>query len=251
MENVKLQQLRQLYALETALLQLEALTERIKEAKWSQRSHAEKVLTYEGSFRAFLDKFSGKREDRAEELRRELRRAETALRALLREQEALKQEQDRISKERSALPSLETLQKEIAQDPSAAKEGARLEAQYCAQVLIPMLEENHRALLELRRLMGGGRAGEIISIEEQQAIHAGPNIWGEKCVPLLQRLKSALEIQDIPFEIGSYYRAPTSFIVSAAAVHNRRDRVNQAMDQVLAAKKQIAAILAECSEDNR
>lgn len=242
MDNGTLQQLRQRYALENTLLRLErrhpVLTETIKQAKYTCRDREEKLLTYQGSLRSFLDKLSGKREDRVEALTREVYQAKAALTALIREKERLDQEQISVREGLSALPSLDVLREEAARETDTEREWAKLEACYCAEKLIPLLEENHKALLECRSLMQGNHP-EILSAEEQQRIHAEPNVWGEQCSPVLARLKAALELLEIPFEIGIYYRAPTAFIVAAAARHNRMDRVNQALDQVLAAQKQV------------
>lgn len=243
MDSKNPQQLRQCYRLEISLLRLEkqssALSEKIKEARFNLRGCKENLLNYEGSVRGFFDKLSGKREERTEARNREVRQAEAELQALLRQKESLDRELADIAEQRKVLPDLDALR-----EASDGKDWAALEAKFCAEALLPLLEKNYQALLEYRSLLQGSRL-EILTIEKQQEISAGPNIWGEKCRPLMQRLKAALDILQIPFEPGAYYRSPTAYIVSAAAKHNRMDRVNQALDQVLAVKKQATAVLEQ------
>lgn len=250
MDKGIMQQLRQRYSLEMSLLLLERrdreLMGKCKEAKYFQRAQTEKQLQYQGSLRSFLDHLTGKREDKAEALSREVRQAEAALNALLREQEKLNQELTCVREGLSALPSLDALREAAAQEPDMEKEWAKLEAAFCAERLSPLLEENYHALLEYRSLMQGSRP-EILSVEKQQKIYTEPNVWGEQCRPLLQRLNRALEVLGIPFSYGSYYSSPSSYLVTVAARHNRMDRVNQALDQVLAVQKQVSKVTQRLS----
>lgn len=175
MNNPIIAQLQNRCHLETSALRLERRSKEIKEAlkqaRFQKRACDEKLLLYDGSFRKFLDRLSGKQ-----------------------------------------------------------------------------LEENHTALMELRRLMRGDRAGEILSIAEQQEIYAAPDRRGEACKPLLLRLKADLTGLGIFFEPGGYFESPTAFIVSAAAAHNRLDRVNQALDQVEDTQRQLRRLKEQLEE---
>ena len=238
--------LKQRYTLETDLLhgnlRSKEVTEEIKQAKFDERAAQEALWNYESSIRGFLHRISGKREENLEDLNGKLRRCQQHLSGLLREQDALVQKRNSLTAALQALPSLEELRETVER-----KEWARLEARYCAEALTPLLEENHRALLEYRELMQGQRP-DILSPARQQEIYSGPDIWAAQCQPLIQRLKTALDILNIPFEIGGYYSSPTAYLVTAAAIHNRRDRVNQALDQNLSARKVISQILDANSE---
>lgn len=233
--------LKQRYALETELLHVnlrsKEVAEEIKQAKFDERAAKEALWNYESSIRGFLHRISGKREENLEALNRKLRRCQQQLSDLLREQESLEQKRDSLTAALQPLPSPEELRETVE-----AKEWARLEARYCAEALSPLLEENHRALLEYRELMQGQRP-EILSAAEQQEIYSAPDIWAVQCQPLIQRLKTALDILNIPFEIGGYYSSPTAYLVTAAAIHNRRDRVNRALDQNLAVRKTVNQII--------
>ena len=237
---MKHQSLIQYYEVQTALLRLERrreeITENLKQAKYDLRSGEEKLLNYEGSVRRFFDKLSGKQEEKAEILRRELRKAEAALNSLLREKEALEQNRKALSKQLESLPSPEELR------GTDETKWASLEAKFCAEALLPLLEKNHEALMEYRSLMRGNRP-EILSVWEQQEICAEPNLRAEQCIPLLNRLQTAMDILGIPFEISSYYRSPAAYLVSPAAKHNRLDRINLALNQVEAMQKKTKELL--------
>lgn len=252
MNNTIIDQLQNRCHLETSALRLERRSKEIKEAlkqaRFQKRACDEKLLLYDGSFRKFLDRLSGKQEDRQEALCWELNRAEANLNNLLREQDDLDRQLSETRKQLLTLPSMDILREEAEKDPQARKEFFRLDALFCMETLQPMLEENHAALFELRRLMRGDRAGEILSIAEQQEIYAAPERRGEACKPLLLRLKADLTGLGVSFEPGGYFESPTAFIVSAAAAHNRLDRVNQALDQVEDTQRQLRRLKEQLEE---
>ena len=216
---------------------LEAVTEEIKQAKYDLRAAEETHRNYRGSFQTFLDKLSGNREKAEETLRRQLRAAKKQLEALLREQEALTARQKELKEKEKALPSPEELRR--TEGKALWAEG---EAKYCAEVLAPLLEENRKALLESRSLMRGEHP-EILSERKRQEIYAGPNIRAERCLPWLHRLAEAMEVLEMPFDMGDYYRSPAAYLVNSVAMHNRRDRVNNALDQVEEKQKLVKKFL--------
>ena len=222
------EQLSQRYALETLLLRLKraqtATAEDIKQAKYDIRNKTEDLLNYEGSLRGFLDKFSGKREEKLDSLRQAQSREESRLASLLREQETLIQKRAGAESALASLPPLEVLRE------ADEEEWAILEARYCAEALLPLLEETEKALLEYRELMQRSRP-EALSLTAQQEIYTAPNAWGEKCRPLIERLRAALAFQKISLAPGGFFESPTAYLVTVAAKHNRFDRVNQALDQ--------------------
>lgn len=226
---MKQQPLISYYELQMALVRLERRSREVKEARKQAMFHLrdcnEKLLNYEGGIRCIFDKLSGKQEEKLEVLNREIRNAEAARNALIREQEALEQNRKDMTAALEQFPPVEELRE------TDELLWAELERKLCREILRPLLERNREALLEYRSLLRGERP-EILSVQQQQEIYSEPDVWAEKCVPLLQRLKTAMDIQNIPFEICSYYQSPKSYLVYAAAKHNRLDRVNQALDQV-------------------
>lgn len=227
---------QQFFEAQTALLRLERRSELLKEerkqAKYDLRCRDDKLLNYQGGIRSFLDKLSGKQEEKLEALRREVRNAESTLQSLQREQESLAGQREELTQLLSSLPSSEELRAENEQ------EWAGLEAKLCAEALPPLLEENRTALLEYRSLLQGSRM-EILTVEQKQKISAEPDLRARKCLPWLNRLKEAKLLLGESFDPGSYYASPEAYLVSVVAKHNRLDRVNQAITQVEALQSQL------------
>lgn len=222
------------YEIQTSLLRLtrraEELTEEVKQAKFDLRSRNVALVEYTGGFRSFLDGLTGKREDRLEALRRNVRREEAGLDAVLRKQQEVDAEILRIRTELAEMPEESTLRSGME------TEWAELEVKYCAEALAPLLEEHHRALLAYRSLLRGEYP--VLSVQRQQEIRSEPDIRAKKCVPWLLRLKEALDLLEVSFDMGDYYRSPASYLVTAAQ-HNHRDQVNKALDQVERVQKMV------------
>lgn len=235
------------YELETALFRLEqkqeATEKAVRKAKYAHRQAQQEQVLYDGSFRAFRDKLSGKQEERKDALRRAVSAAQAELDVLSREQEMLKASRETIEKELLPLPSFEELRTWASENPAMKKQWAALEAGFCAEQLLPLLEKTDEALEDYRAQLRGGRMGDIVSHEELHEIGTAHITLAEACGPLLQRLRQALQLQGKSLETGRYFENPAGYIVSAAAHHNRLDRVSEALSQVAAARRQIAAIL--------
>ena len=69
-------------ALQAAQTRAEEVAEALKLAKYNLRECNTRSTEYDGSLRGLLDRLSGRREEKAEQLRRELGQAEAALSAL-------------------------------------------------------------------------------------------------------------------------------------------------------------------------
>lgn len=242
--------LRKFYALETELYtlsrQIEDVSTRLAQARYDQRQAKAEVLEYEGSFRAFLDKLSGKQEARAESLNSALRRAEAELSALTREQEALKLRKEQAETELITLPTRE----EFRADPALSALLNRLDAILCLKQLMPELEENYAALLAMRDQLQGRNSTRIMSTVEIQDIYSRPDTAGQRCAALIQRLDTALTGLGISFQIPDYYRSPSAYINAVASEALRRDRVNLALDQVLDIKKRTAKLLERMEDEH-
>ena len=230
--------LNRVYELETALhrsaLRASELETAVRQAKFDLRAAQQAQAEYSG-IRALLDKLSGKHPDKAEALARQVRKEEAKLHALLRQQKAEQRNMSALQEQRASLPPLEQLR-----TPENAALWAKPESRYCAEVLLPLLQKNYDALLEYRSLLQGQHP--VISVEEQQRISAAPNTCAAQSLPWLTRLREAMELQGTPLDPGGYYSAPESYLVTAAK-HNRFDRVNAALDQILALQKQARTIM--------
>lgn len=233
-------QMADCYELETRLLKLghreQELTEKLKLAQSDHYQCRQALVGYDcGTIRSFLDRLSGKREQKLDEMNRQVRAAESKVQILRREMESIRQEQAEAVQALALMPDPGNL---VAQDPSLAREAARLDALYCVQALIPLLENNLAALGAAHDLMRGVRAGEIISYAERQEIYTAPEKTAEDCKILLLRLETAMNTLERPFLIGDYYRSPTGY-TAAASEQVRRDRMNQSLRQARETLRQV------------
>lgn len=228
------------YELETALLQATqqetALKQRLPRAKYDLRCAQAALTEYEhGSIKKFFDKISGRQEEKLEALRSHLRKAEAALKLAQQEQETVSRQLNELNSQLNSMPGWDELR-------TQSGEAARLEALLLAGMLIPALEENYAALTQSRAQLRGEHSMELMSYETLHGIHARAEQSGETCRGLLERMKNALDAAEIPFEIPTYYRAPTAYTAGAGDKFHRLDRVSSAMDQALETKKQIIGL---------
>lgn len=228
--------LNHVYELETDIFrssQKEAgLKDAVKQAKFNLRQATIAQVEYSG-VRAFLDKFSGKYADKAEEFSREVRKAEAELSILERQREAEQQKLSALKEQRASLPPLEQLRTEANADL-----WARLESRYCAEVLLPLLDKTAEALTEYRRMLRGEIP--LLSIGQQQAIGAAPIELAEECCPLLLRLEKA----GTDLTPGDFFPNPAGFL-AAAARHNQLERAADADAQVRKLKNKLNHLLQQ------
>lgn len=219
--------LNTVYELETSLLRArrrrEELKEALSQARFSLREAGIAEVEYSG-ITAFFDKLSGKYADKAEALSRQVRTAEAALNALLRQKETEDATVSSLEAQLAALPSLETLR-----TSETKAQWAPLERKLCAEVLSPLLEKTAEALTQYRSMLRG--EFPVLSIEERTAMATAPITLAEECRPLLDRLEETQPLPDAPF-----FRSPAVFL-SAAAKHNQLDRAVSAQSQTEALQK--------------
>ena len=249
MEHSILYTMERCYELERELLGLEAVMDdnqqALRQAKYNLRQVKEEQLNYGGSFRRFLDGFSGKRQEEEDNLSRNVAHSQNALDLLQREKEQLQRQDAELREERNRLPALQVLEEAALEDPETAAHWAALACRFYGEILLPLLKKTDEALMEYRKTQQGNRPGEILTPDKIQRIYAEPDIWGEKCKIPVQRLEKACQVLGKELTPGDYFRSPTSYLVAAAAIHNRRDRVNKALDQVTELRRKIERLLKE------
>lgn len=177
----------------------------------------DELMGYENGFAGLVARFTGRREEKLEQLRANLRHGEAQRDALRREAAAL---EHTIRKTDAALAEL---------PPWTVLDAPRWESRVCARMLLPLLKDNHSALAEARKSLRGERAGQIMSRQEFQEFYGAADRTGEACAVLVQRLHELGGLSEIP----PYYRAPTAYTANAATTYIRLDRVNEAMGQCL------------------
>jgi hypothetical protein len=227
--------IRSYYELEAALPEAERAAAEaeatLRQAMFDLRAAQEEEWTYSGSFRSLKDRFTGKKEEREATLRSAVQRAESALAHARRERDRANQDREKIAAELDRLPSREALEQMAREHPETEAEYHRLEARYCAAVLMPLLDENHRDLTACGKLLRGEYLASFGDPEAPARVEAAPGVSGRKCAGYLRRLRSALERLDMSLEEAPFFDDPAAYIVAAAARHNRLDRCRDALEQ--------------------
>ena len=214
----------------------------LRQAKYDLREAKVAQAEYGGSFKSFRDRLTGKKEETETTLRHAVQKAEADLDAARRELPIKQEKISALEESLSQLPPWDTLR-----SPETDALWCRLEAVYCAETLVLLLEFNRLLLLERRNQFNGANAGEFKTQLELAAIYSAPEAAAEDCRPYLMRLKAALDALGIPLETGSYFDAPTAFL-SSATQFTRMDRINTAIAQTETLQQLIAKLQTELSE---
>ena len=197
----------------------------LRQAKYGLREAKVAETEYPGSFRSFRDRLTGRREEAETALRHAVQKAEADLAAAQRELPIKLEQISALEEKLSQLPPWDTLR-----SPETDALWCRLEALYCAETLVLLLEFNRLLLLERRNQFNGTYAGQVKSWQELADIYSAPEAAGEDCKTYILRLKTALDGLGIPFGIPSYFESPTAFL-SSVTQYTRMDRVNTAIAQ--------------------
>lgn len=221
--------LNEVYQLESELLRIqqsqETLSRQLRQAKYNLRTASAALVEYEGSIRALIHKFTGKHQDRVDQLSREKRLAEAEQNRLLVQQEDANARLDALNTRKAALPSWPSFC-EGENRPTWAK----LELSLCSQALLPRLDDADSALSLYRQML----RGEIpmLSIGEQQSISAAPIAAVKDQAEWLSRLENALTVLESTEKIPEFFQNPAGFL-SAAARHNQLERAADAETHIL------------------
>jgi len=220
--------LNERFQLEIDLLRLErqyeAAEAALRQGKFDLREAKQEQILYNGSFKSFRDKLTGRREEAETTLRHAIQKAEAGLTSAQRQKEQLGTQLAQAKETLALLPDWNSLN-------DGSREWHRLEARYCMEVLAPMLEANRELLVERRNQFNGTNAGQVKAWHTLAQIYSAPEAAGEACKPYLLRLKAALDVLKVPFVLSSYFDNPTAFL-SSATQYTRMDRINTAIGQV-------------------
>lgn len=228
------------FRLETSLLRLEqaekGAEQGLRQTKYDLREAQQNRLLYTSGFRAFLDKFSGKREEKELALDRAVKQAETAVTIARQEKERLAGEIESLRNQLAGLPSPAELKAKAVGE--ALTEFLRLDSLLAVEKLEPLLEENLESLEELRKIRRGERTHELKSRLEWEQLDTAPEQQTRELTPLLEKLVENLPHLGMELTLGEYFREPTVFL-NPAARHNQVDCVSRAIGQVEAVQRQI------------
>lgn len=248
MENA-IRQLQDLHQLELLLLRLQRQTAEnaaaLRQAKFDLREAKVAEAEYAGSFRSFRDKLTGKQEEKETGLRHAVQQAEAALTSAQQTRKRLELQLPEARARLEALPSRDALREQA--DPDTLLEWNRLEALYCMEAVLPLLEANRELLIERRNQFNGSYAGQLKTRQTLAEIYTAPEAAGEACKPYILRLKEALDTLGIPFPVPEYWENPTAFL-SYATKYTRMDRINTAIAQVEATQQLLPGLRKQLEE---
>jgi hypothetical protein len=228
----------QLYRLRTAL---ETAEEDFRQAKWTLHQEEVTLVEYESGIRGILDRLKGTRADKIDARNRAVRQAESDLLLKTRERDSLKQTLAELEARSATLPDVETLRSSLTANELPF--WSSLEQRFCAEQLLPLLEQTLTGLERYHGKLRGEYRNQIMDPQEAYALETDHIEPALACAGLLERLAGAMALQDQALEIPGYFRNPRGYITSAAAAHNRIDRAAAAMDQVRQVQKQLRNLL--------
>ena len=197
----------------------------LRQAKYDLREAQQAQTLYGSTVRSFLDKLTGKREEEEAKLRHSVQFAEANLIAVKRAVSAAEEELQILNQADSTLPLWEDLK--TSQNENL---WYRFEVQYCAEVLLPLLEISHELLVERRNQAGGANAGQIKTHHEIAGIYTAPEKAGAECAIYIQRIQVALHALGMKLPVCTYYENP-SYYLNAATQYTRFDQLNKAISQ--------------------
>lgn len=194
-------------------------TYELREAKAAQTE-------YESGLRFFLDKLSGKHQEKQEALSKAVREANAALEYAKGQLESSKSALVSLEQEAELIPSREELYANYP-DSDYLKQQDTL---FCADRLVRLLRENEKHLLEARD-WAENRNADFKPLGTQYdktiSLQRGADCAREIC-GLIKRICE----NDFALEIHPYFEAPDGFIAGAARQYGQQDRINYALGAV-------------------
>jgi len=246
METTKL--LKERFDLDIALLRIRrkkaGVDAALRQAKFDLREAQQAQILYGGSFKSFFDKLTGKQEEKEAALRHAVQRSEADLAAAMRSVSEAEENIRLLEKNLSMLPSWDTLK-----TAETAPVWYRLEALFCAEAVLPLLEINRLLLLERRNQLNGSNAGQIKTAYELADIITAPEKAGDDCKPYIMRLDAALTALDMHLPACGYFHDPAAFL-NTATKYARFDRLNEAIVQTESLLRHIPVLTQQLQQDN-
>lgn len=220
------------------LRQKKLLEVRLPEAIHQKREADTALAEYEfGGFGVWLDKVTGKWEDKRENLRR----AASAAGAQL---ESLRQELARLEAALGALSprEFEKIREEIMELPEPEREILMgFLGRISAGELKEQLAAAKSALLEAQKWARPDiRLEAIPGYTKAQLLTEAENCARE-CVPLLQEIGDC----GIRLEIHAYFQNPSGYIHAVASPYGELDRINSALGVIGRTEKQVEELLLQ------
>lgn len=205
------------------------------------------LMDYEsGSLRAFLDKLSGKWEDKREALARNLASAETTLRNLQRQREVVQQDLAEVKSEWEAVAGLgDTV--EQAKNLEAEEQEIILQRVAAGSVdrLLPLLEKAEKALEEAQEWARPNNRIDVAPGYTKGNLLAKAGGYAKDCEKCLRRIEEC----GILLEIHPYFENPAGYINGVAAQYAELDRINRALGAIRKTERQAKELLLQLTEE--
>ena len=244
-------QLYRRYQLESELLHWEqrenCLREELPNRKYEMREAEAAVLAYESGVRKFLDKLTGKWEEKQEHLRQKVSVANAAF--------TLTQEDLKVvaEKKQELLSQLEPL-RQLGDVVEAVQEAARqerellllLEARLRAKGLLCSLEKGLEALTNAQEWARPHNRLEAVPGMQKSVYLSEADRYAEESRIQLERIAQC----GILLDIHPYFTNPAGYICGVAAEYAQLDRINRALDAIRDTLRQAKELLVQLPEED-
>jgi len=210
-------------------------THELREAKVAQAE-------YEGGLRFFLDKLSGKHQEKQEALSKTVREANAALEYSKRQLESARSTLASLEQEARSMPTREELFEQYPDLDYLRQQDALL----CADRAVRLLRQNEKYLLEARDWAENRNADFKLlgtqydkTVALNKAADCAREIW-----LLLEQIRSC----GFGLDAHSYFRNPDGFIAGVARQYGQQDRINYALQAVRSAMEVVQELTFQLSD---
>lgn len=223
--------------------EVQLLEQELSQKNWQLREAKVALAEYEGGLRRFLDKFSGKAEEKQDALSRKCREIQAAKDYCDQQLRSAKNALESLEEEAKQLPTREELFEQYPDLDYLRQQDALL----CADRAVRLLRQNEKHLLEARDWA-----------ENRNADFKPLGTQYEKTVALNKAADCAREIwllleqiRSCGFELDAhgYFRNPDGFIAGTARQYGQQDRINYALAAVDTTQGLMQELILQLAED--
>jgi len=217
-------------------------------AKAAKREADVALREYEwGGLRPFLDKLSGKWEDKRETLTREAAAADTQLRNLQRELETAEGKLAQLDAEWEALANLGDPVERAKELDSAEQEViVQKAAAVCVSRLLPLLETAGKALEEAQEWARPNNRIDTAPGYTKGILLAQAETCARECAVSLRRICEC----GILLDIHPYFENPSGYIHGVASQFGELDRINRALTAIRSTQAQAKELHLQLTDED-
>lgn len=198
---------------------------------------------YESGLRFFLDKLSGKHQEKQDFLAKRVREAQASLEYSKRQLESAKSALASLEQEAELIPGRE----ELFEQYPEMEYLKRQDALFCADRLVRLLRENEKHLLEARDWAENRNADfKPLGTQYDKTVSLQR---GADCARQICALLDRIGEDGFVMEVHAYFRSPDGFISGAARQYGQLDRINYALRAVQTTVGIIQELMLQLSEE--